>query len=123
MCSSDLAFAMEQAYLSRPRVDCFFESHQKYIDLQLIVAGEEIIEVADLSRMQVTAPFVEERDLVKYADTNRASPLRLRAGDAAVFFPEDAHMPCLQDRGAVAVLVQEAQQRLNGLGIVHRGRP
>lgn len=97
------AFAMEQAYLTRPRVDCFFESHRKYIDLQLIVAGEEIIEVADVSRLQVTAPFAEERDLVMYADTNRASPLRLRAGDAAVFFPEDGHMPCLQERGPVAV--------------------
>jgi YhcH/YjgK/YiaL family protein len=97
------AFALEQAYLTRVRADCFFESHRKYIDLQLIVAGEEIIEVADISRLQVTAPFAEERDLVKYGDTPRASPLRLRAGDAAVFFPEDGHMPCLLERGPVAV--------------------
>lgn len=94
------AFALEQAYLPKARPDGFFESHQKYIDVQVIVAGEELMEVEDIGRLVVTHPYNPERDLVKYADTAVASLLKMRAGDVAVFFPEDGHMPSLRWRGA-----------------------
>ncbi len=43
----DGAFALEQAYLSKPRAEAFLESHRKHIDVQAVVAGEEIQEVAE----------------------------------------------------------------------------
>lgn len=91
-------FALEQVYEARLRPDGFFESHHKYADVQVIVAGEELMEVEDVSRLVVSQPFLPERDLVKYADTAVASVLRMRAGDIAVFFPEDGHMPSLRWR-------------------------
>jgi biofilm protein TabA len=97
------AFALEQTYTTKPRAKGFFESHRRYIDLQLIVAGEEVMEVADISRLEVTAPLAEGGDLIKYADPGAVSVLRLRAGDAAVFFPEDGHMPSLQLAGPTMV--------------------
>ncbi len=39
------AFALEQVYLPRIRPDGFFESHRNYIDVQVIVEGEELMEV------------------------------------------------------------------------------
>jgi biofilm protein TabA len=98
------AFALEQAYLPKARPDGFFESHQKYIDVQVIVAGEELMEVEDIGRLAVTHPYNPERDLVKYGDTAVASLLKMRTGDVAVFFPEDGHMPSLHWRGAGVVL-------------------
>lgn len=97
------AFALEQVYRTKPRPEGFFESHRKYIDVQLIVAGEEIMEVEDITRLAVSAPYLAERDLIKYGDAAVASRLIMRAGDAAVFFPEDGHMPSLQWRGAALV--------------------
>lgn len=97
------AFALEQAYTTKPRAEGFFESHRKYIDVQLIVAGEELMQVEDVARLVVDAPYVAERDLTKYADAAISSHLAMRAGDAAVFFPEDGHMPSLQWRGPVLV--------------------
>lgn len=93
------AFALEQTYAPKPRPEGFFESHRKYIDVQVIVEGEELMEVEDVSRLVVTQDFTPERDLIKYADTTVASVLRMRAGDVAVFFPEDGHMPSLHWRG------------------------
>jgi YhcH/YjgK/YiaL family protein len=93
------AFAIEQVYAARARPEGFFESHRKYIDVQLVVEGEELMEVEDISRLVVSEAFNAERDLIKYGDTAVASVLRMRAGDAAVFFPEDGHMPSLQWRG------------------------
>jgi biofilm protein TabA len=94
------SFALEQVYVPRLRPDGFFESHRKYIDVQVIVAGEELMEVRDISQLVVSDPYNPERDFIKYADAADASLLKMRTGDVAVFFPEDGHMPSLRWRNA-----------------------
>lgn len=93
------AFALEQAYAPKARPEGFFESHRKYIDVQVIVEGEEQMEVEDVSRLTIAEAYNPERDLIKYANTLAASVLRMRTGDVAVFFPADGHMPSLHWRG------------------------
>lgn len=88
------AFALEQVYNSKVRADGFFESHRRYIDVQVVVEGEEIMELADIARMTVRQPYNPDRDLIIYEDAT-GSGLRVRAGEAAVFFPADVHMPGL----------------------------
>jgi YhcH/YjgK/YiaL family protein len=92
-------FAIEQVYRTKPRTESFFESHRKYIDVQVIVEGEELMEVIDASRITVRDQYVPERDLITYIDGADTSELRLRAGEAAIFFPADVHMPSMQMRG------------------------
>jgi biofilm protein TabA len=93
---ADGAFVIEQVYQTRPRPEVFFESHRKYIDVQVIVEGAERMEVEDISRLTVSQPYLEERDLIKYADTAAASHLAMPAGNMAIFFPVDGHMSTLQ---------------------------
>jgi len=100
-------FVMEQVYLTKPRSAGFFESHQQYIDVQVLLEGAEIMELADLSRMKVRDPYQVERDLVVYEDNSAVSTLRVMAGEAAIFFPADVHMPSLR-LGAEPVLVRKA---------------
>lgn len=100
------AFAIEQVYQTKVRADGFFESHRKYIDVQVIVEGEELMEVASLADMTARQPYNPDRDLLVYADSSAASVLRLSAGGVALFFPEDVHMPSLQ-AGAKSVLVRK----------------
>ncbi len=88
------AFALEQAYWTKARPDGFFESHRRYIDVQVVVEGEEWMDVAAGDRLTVRQTYDPERDLVVYADS-AGSTLHLAAGDAAVFHPADAHMPGL----------------------------
>jgi YhcH/YjgK/YiaL family protein len=89
------AFALEQAYPTKPRDQGFFESHRAYIDVQAIVSGEELMEVADIARLTVGEDFTPGKDLIKYRMFNAASVLRVSAGEATVFFPVDGHMPSL----------------------------
>ncbi len=100
-------FAIEQAYQTKPRAEGFFESHRKYLDIQVVVAGRETMELADLSRAKVRQPYQEERDLITYEDVVDASLLRVVAGEAAVFYPPDVHMPSLR-LGDAAVLVRKS---------------
>ncbi len=92
----DSCFILEQVYSSKERNECLFESHKKYIDMQFIVYGEEIIEVVNSKNLISTHAYDEEKDIVIYRDTKQASPIFLKAGDLAIFYPQDAHMPCIR---------------------------
>lgn len=103
---SNGAFVIEQALETRLRADGFFESHRKYIDVQVVLDGEELMEVADVARMTVRQPYNGERDLIVYEDSTDASLLRVFPGQVAIFFPADVHMPTLRIR-ATPVLVRK----------------
>ena len=92
----DYNFALEQVYYSKNREECFFESHKRYIDVQFIVDGEEIIEVCDIDSLTTSQKYDESIDLIKYQKTNKASIIKLKKGDVAIFYPQDAHMPCVK---------------------------
>ena len=100
-------FVMEQAYETKARADGFFESHRSYIDVQIMLAGQEVMELADLSRIKVKQPYLPERDLITYEDFGDASLLRAFPGDTAIFYPVDVHMPAVR-LGADAVVVRKA---------------
>jgi biofilm protein TabA len=91
-------FVLEQAYETKLRADGFFESHRKCIDVQAVLDGEEMMEVGDIARMKVRQPYNPDRDLIIYEDSSDVSQLRVFPGQAAIFFPEDVHMPTLRIR-------------------------
>jgi len=97
-------FVLEQSYRTKERSSCFFESHQTYIDVQFIVEGEEIMEVVDTRSLHVKNPYDPIKDVTIYEDVSLTSSLLVRKGDVAIFFPEDAHMPCIQSNHSTQVI-------------------
>ena len=73
----------------------FFEAHKKYIDLQCVICGKERMEVAELDGCTVTDPYEETRDAAFMSCKDVKHTLEMGVGDFAVFFPQDAHRPCL----------------------------
>jgi len=70
------------------------EAHRRYIDIQYLVSGREIIYWTPLA--ETAPPVVEydaEKDLIFYGHNSRARPFELHTGDFAIFFPSDAHQP------------------------------
>jgi len=92
-------FALEQVYLTKPRDQGIYETHRKYVDVQVIVAGEEYMEVTHPGSLTIRDAYNPERDATFYLDVTHGSRLHLRAGDAAIYFPDDAHMGALQITG------------------------
>lgn len=97
-------FALEQTYNTKNREECFFESHKKHIDVQFIFSGEEIIEVSNRNLLAVALAYNEELDFIKYEDKKGISAIVLKAGDVAIFYPQDVHMPCIKAGNGVKVL-------------------
>ncbi len=90
-------FALEQKFYSKARDLCFFESHKKYIDIQLIVSGEELMEYCDIQKCTVEQSYSVERDLITYVMHNNTTKVLLQSGDFGIFFPEDVHLGCQQN--------------------------
>ncbi len=85
-------FAMEQAYLTKPRADGKLESHRKYIDIQMMLAGVETMETLDIARLKLKEDLTPEKDVIFYHDTRETSVLRMdQPWLTAVFFPVDGH--------------------------------
>ena len=89
-------FAMAQRYETAPAAEPRFEAHRKYIDVQFIADGSEVIGWAPVSGLEITEAYDAEKDvcfgLVK---KGLWTPVRLEAGQLAVLYPEDAHAPRL----------------------------
>jgi len=107
-------FALEQVYLSKERDKCFFESHKQYIDVQFILEGEEIIEVKNIKDLQISMSYDDAMDLIKYQDSTDSSKIILKKGDVAIFYPEDAHMPCIQVNTSSKVIKTVVKVAVNG---------
>jgi biofilm protein TabA len=102
----DGVFALEQAYTAKPRETGRWEAHKIYIDVQVIVSGEEIMEATDVSRLAIDEDFTPAKDLIFFKPYGGGSVLLMRAGELAVFYPVDAHRPSLA-AGEPAALVRK----------------
>jgi YhcH/YjgK/YiaL family protein len=89
------AFALFQAYLTKPRDAGRWETHRAHIDVQTVVEGEEFLEVADRARLVLHEDLTPGQDVIFYHPFGAGSRLRLSDGATAVFFPVDAHMGAL----------------------------
>lgn len=88
-------FALEQAYIAKPVAEGRWEAHHVYIDIQVIVSGEELMEVTDVSRLAVAEDNTPAKDILFFHANADGSVLRMREGELAVFYPADAHKPSL----------------------------
>ena len=96
-------FALEQAYAAKPVAEGKWEAHERFIDVQVVVAGRELMGVVETSRLTLTEDMRAERDLMFFAPLEGGSTLRVGAGGVAVFFPADGPMPSLADGESVLV--------------------
>lgn len=81
-----------------------WEAHRDYIDLQIILRGEETISWAPLEDIRDFSGYDPDRDIMQSADPQEGTPLRLKAGMFGIFFPEDAHRPGIgEGKGRKAV--------------------
>jgi YhcH/YjgK/YiaL family protein len=89
----DNVYALVQRYDTRPREKGVWEAHRRYIDVQFVASGVESMGYAPIGSLTVTQPYAADKDCVLLAGTGDF--VTAAAGTFVVFFPEDAHMPCL----------------------------
>lgn len=101
-------FAIAAEDNGRGRDGARLEAHCRYIDIQYVVQGHEVIgwrELGDCA--DADGPFDEERDIVFFRDEPE-SWIDLLPGRFAIFFPDDAHAPLAGSGSVTKVVVKVA---------------
>ena len=97
----DNVFASVTADSSKNFDKTNWESHRKYIDIQYVINGEEMIGVYPVAKATITKEYDEKRDAANYAADGKlysATP-----GTFFIFFPSDAHRPNITPGGNLVV--------------------
>lgn len=95
-------FASIAEYFPKKREEVRYESHQKYIDIQYVIKGAEIMGITTREKVAVDEEYNEEKDIVFYksesGDYRLATPRNF-----LVFFPDDMHRPSVSTGDSVLV--------------------
>jgi len=86
-------FAIVSEYQTKDELEAKWEAHQNYTDIQYIILGEERMGYAPLETMEIREQYNAEKDIIFLngnGDYVTATP-----GTFIVFFPHDAHQPCV----------------------------
>jgi len=93
-----------QRYQTRPVEQGRLEAHKKYIDVQFIADGIELMGFAPIEKLEIETPYNGEKDIAFYKAPDKISSVNLSAGMFCILFPQDGHMPGLQSNGPSNVL-------------------
>jgi biofilm protein TabA len=109
---ADRVYAIVAKDAGRRKEDALLETHEKYIDIQLVLAGTD--DMGWKSKSLCQNPFGEydqKTDEQTFADKPDAW-LSTKSGAFAIFFPEDAHMPLISSGQIHKVVVKVAVNSL-----------
>lgn len=88
-------FVNVDEYITKNEEDSRFEAHKRYADIQYLVHGEEKIGIIALKNTKEIVPYNSLKDISFF--TAPQNNYRLANPEKFfVFFPEDAHRPCVK---------------------------
>lgn len=86
-------YAIVSGYETASRDNKEYESHRKYIDVQMLIAGEEYIEIAPIDKLRVSKEYSAEKDVMFFSNDVAGDNLVLEPGKAVILMPDCGHMP------------------------------
>lgn len=86
-------FAKVGSYETTPAEERNFENHTYFVDVQVILEGEERMDVSLEKDLDALSEYQEEDDVTMLESPVTYSSLAMTPGMFAVFFPHDVHRP------------------------------
>lgn len=80
------------SYTCMEEKDCFLEGHNDYLDIHLVLEGQELLGYTDISELTSVTKYDPKEDFIKYEGPVHTY-CKSVVGDFIITFPEDAHMP------------------------------
>lgn len=109
-------FVLVQEGTTRPFEEGDFETHRKYLDIQIIVEGMEYVEYADIKDLETKVPFDEEKDLELLSGSG--SKIRITPDMFYILYPSDGHKPCCHENAPTTYKKVLAKIKIDKL--IHR---
>lgn len=91
------AYVMVSRYATTPPAEhtAGFEAHRAFLDVQVLLAGQERIDIADIDALLPREAYDADRDVAFFDPPKRSTSVLLRPGSFVVLLPADAHRPGL----------------------------
>jgi biofilm protein TabA len=88
----DRLYVLMMTVDGRGRDKAKLEAHRRYVDIQAVISGEDLMGWSPLAACRQAQPFDEKGDGGLFDDVP-VSWVAVPQGSFALFFPEDAHAP------------------------------
>lgn len=82
-----------------------FEAHREYVDIQLLLLGDEDIYFDSAVGAQVTKEYEPDCEFFKFTPAT-AGKCNLRVGNFAIFMPYELHMPNMQSAAGLTTNIK-----------------
>ena len=92
-----------QRYTTKPLNEGNLEAHRKYIDIQFLLEGVEILGYAPLKGLTTAEVYNPQKDIAFFNTPKEITKVKLEPGLFCILFPDDAHLPCRQLAGPAEV--------------------
>lgn len=107
-------YVMIQHCTLKDAADAYPEAHDKYIDLQFVLEGEEYMGVLPRTCCSDLLEAHPENDICFYREKNY-SKVKVSKDMFAVFFPGDCHAPCIRTEAASQSVKAVFKIRIKGV--------
>ena len=97
---SESVYANVESYVTKLSNIAKFESHEKFIDIQILLKGSEFIYFTGKSDLTVLSPYNAEKDITFYGNSvEKYERIKLDGTNFVVLYPHEAHAPqvCVND--------------------------
>lgn len=92
----DDVYVMIQHYELKAWEDGVWEAHKNYADIQIPLDTDELLGFRALAGGVVTGEYNPVKDVLFIDPSSDGTAVRVAPGDFMVFFPSDAHRPCIR---------------------------
>ena len=104
------SYVILQSYQTKPIDAVCYVTHEAFADIQVILAGQELISYAPSQGFAVQTAYDPQKDIALGSASEAAADLHMAAGMFALFLPGEAHRPsCIWES---ASLVRKAVVKL-----------
>ena len=88
-------YVIASDYNSKDKSDTRYESHKRYVDIQYVAVGEEMMGKTTIDQAEVAVPYSEANDIAYYkfdgGNYYKATPQNF-----FIFFPGELHRPSIK---------------------------
>ena len=90
----DKVYYMIQCCTTKPMSQGRLEAHRKYIDIQFLLSGQELLGYAPVKDLTVAEEYNPQKEIAFFNTPKDITKIKLEPGLFCIFFPDDAHLPC-----------------------------
>jgi YhcH/YjgK/YiaL family protein len=88
-------YAFISSYKTKTEREAKFEAHKKYIDIQCILSGTEVIGFETPEKVELIEDYKDGGDICFYSLNKDYDKIVLTKGEFAIIMTDELHAPCL----------------------------